>query len=93
MREGGGKNRWRRTRRATAARREGGLGIGRHNSGLQAVDGDVVGGETCLKLKVVGRTAKDTVRTIIERGESQSRTDRAKWQTSLSLLRFAPCLV
>ena len=72
MREGGGKNR--RTRRATAARREGGLSIGRHNSGLQAVDGDVVGGETYLKLKVVGRTAKDTVRTIIERGERGDMT-------------------
>ena len=74
MREGGGKNWWRRTRRATAARREGGLSIGRHNSGLQAVDGDVVGGETYLKLKVVGRTAKDTVRTIIERGERGDMT-------------------
>ena len=74
MREGGGKNRRRRTRRATAARREGGLSIGRHNSGLQAVDGDVVSGETYLKLKVVGRTAKDTVRTIIERGERGDMT-------------------
>ena len=51
-REGEGKNRRRQTQRATAARREGGLGIGRHNSGLQAVDGDVVGGEAYLKLKV-----------------------------------------
>ena len=33
------------------------------------MDGDVVGGEAYLKLKVVGRTAKDTVRTVIERGE------------------------
>ena len=68
-RKGDGKNRRRQMRRATAARREGGLGIGRHNSGLQAVDGDVVSGEAYLKLKVVGRTAKDRVRTIIERGE------------------------
>ena len=73
-REGNGKNRRRRTRRVTAARRQGSLGIGRHNSGLQAVDGDVVGGETYLKLKVVGRTAKDTVRTIIERGERGDMT-------------------
>ena len=68
-REGNGKNRRRRTRRVTAARRQGGLGIGRQNSGLQAVDGDFVGGEAYLKLKVVGRTAKDTVRTVIERGD------------------------
>ena len=31
--------------------------------------------------------------TIINLRNRQSRTDRAKWQTSLSLLRFAPCLV
>ena len=73
-RRGNRSGRWWQTRRAAAVRRQGWLGIGWHNGGLKAVDGDIVGGGSKLKLKVVGRTAKNMVRTVIERGEGGDMT-------------------